>query len=684
MPTDRFLYSSFTGGEVTPEFWGRLNDDKYMTGVAKMQNFIALPHGPARTRPGLEYVAKVKGSSKKVRLIPFSYSTSQTMVIELGAGYFRFHTNGSTLVNANGTPYEVANDYAEDDLADITYVQSADVLTLCHKKYPPKELRRYGALDWRFVNISFSAPIKPPTGLGISAYYGSSTASYTYTYCVTAVNADDEESQASASISVAGNLYATGGNNTVTWQAVSGAVKYKVYKKYSGVMGYIGVTRDTSFKDDLITPNAAKVPPEYDIDLSVAGEYPSCVTYYEQRRCFAGSANSPQTLWMTETGTENSMRQGIVTQDTDAIEVRVATREANTIRHLIPLSSLVLMTSSTELVCNANSGAITQTNISIKPQAYIGASAVQPVIVNNVVLYVAARGNHIRELGYQWQANGVVTADVSLRAPHLFDGQVVKDMAFSRSPYPICWCVSSDGSLLGMTYIPEESIGGWHRHITDGEFESCCVVTENNDDRLYVIVKRTINGKTVKYIERMQDMLITDDDLAFFVDSGLSADFGEAAYTTVSGLDHLEGKTVSILADGAVHPQQVVKDGKITLDHAASKVVVGLPYRALLKTLPVYMQIDPGMGTGRPKNVLNCWVRVYEASGIFAGYDENHLYEYKQRKNEPLGRPADFVDDEINIRPSTQWNRNGQIVIVQDDPLPLTIVSVTLQLSVGG
>lgn len=679
MASIRYFRGTFNGGEVTPEFFGRVNDERFQTCVTQMRNFIALPHGPARNRPGFEFVTQVKKTG--ARLISFNYSTTQTMVIELGAGYFRFHTDGATLVNTDGTPYEVTNSYAAADLAEITFVQSADVLTLCHRKYKPMELRRYGVLDWRFVSISFSAPIAAPTGLSATAYYGSSTANYTYSYCVTAVNADGDESKASVNVSVAGNLYATGGYNTVKWSAVSGASKYKVYKKYSGVMGYIGVTRDTEFKDDLITPNASKVPPEYEIDLSVAGEYPSCVTYYEQRRCFAGSQNSPQTLWMTETGTENSMRQGIISQDSDAIEVRIATREANTIRHLVPLSSLVLMTSSAELVCGG-SGAVTQSNISVKPQSYIGASSVQPVIINNVVLYVAARGNHIRELGYQWQANGVVTADVSLRAPHLFDGKTVKDMAFSRSPYPICWCVSSDGTLLGMTYIPEEEVGAWHVHTTDGSFKSCCVVTEDDDDRLYVVVERKVNGKTVQYIERMSDMLVDDLEDSFFVDSGLS--YEGKAVSSLSGLEHLEGKTVSILADGAVMNQQVVKGGAVTIEQPAKKIHIGLPFVSELTTLPALGSFDSGFGTGRRMAVNRAWMRMHRSSGVFIGQLGGKITEYRQRTTEQPGSPPSLVDDEIEVVPFGSWKNGAQVVVRQEAPLPLTVVYITAEVSVGG
>lgn len=682
MATIRQFRGSFSGGEVTPEFFGQIDDGKFQTGAARMRNFLALPHGPAKNRPGFRFVSQVKNSGAKVRLLRFTFSTTQTMVIEMGAGYFRFHTDGATLVTDGGVPYEVSNSYSQDDIFSVKYVQSGDILTLVHPNYPPMELRRYGALDWRFVAISFAPAIAAPTGVSVSK--SSTDTNYTYTYVVTAVNDDGWESVPSAEVSVQSNLYNTGAFNTVSWAAVSGATKYKVYKKSSGVFGYIGATKDLSLKDDLITADVSKVPPEYDVTFSEAGDYPGAVTYFEQRRCFARTANSPQTLWMTKTGTESNMSMPIVTADDDAIEIRVATRDANTILHLVPLSSLVLLTSSAEMICTSNSSsAISQKNIMVKPQAYVGSSDVQPAIVNNIMLYVAARGNHVRELGYSYNANGFVTGDLSLRAPHLFDGKKIVDMAFSASPYPVAWFVMDTGELLGFTYIPEEAIGGWHVHETDGKFKSCCVVTEYNDDRLYVVVEREINGQSVQYIERMGDMLFNELKEAFFVDSGLTGTFEEPV-TSVSGLDHLEGKTVSILADGAVHPQQVVTNGQIDLEVGASVVHIGLPIRSTLQTLPLLAQIDSGYGSSRPKNVNKCALRVYRSSGIFAGFDEDHLREYKQRRDEPPGSPPELRSEEVPIVIDGHWTDGGQLTIVQDDPLPLTIVSITTEVSIGG
>ena len=214
---------------------------------------------------------------------------------------------------------------------------------------------------------------------------------------------------------------------------MTGAARYRVYKDQGGIFGYIGETTTTSIIDDNIGPDFSQTPPIHENDFIGSNNYPGAVSYFEQRRVFAGTNNAPQNMWMTKSGTESNMSFGLPIRDDDRIEFRVAAREANTIRHIVPLTQLLLLTGSAEWrVTSVNSDAITPTSISVKPQSYVGANNAQPVIVNNSLVYAAARGGHIRELGYNWQANGFVTGDLSLRAPHLFDNFTILDIGLAK------------------------------------------------------------------------------------------------------------------------------------------------------------------------------------------------------------------------------------------------------------
>lgn len=682
MANIRLFQRSFAGGEVSPEMFGRIDDAKYQSGLAVCRNFIPKPQGPAQNRPGFGFVREVKDSTKKVRLIPFTFNTTQTMVIEVGAGYFRFHTNGSTLLSG-GVPYELANPFAEADLFDIHYVQSADIMTLTHPNYPPRELRRVSSTVWTFQNISFVPPLSAPSGV-LASTAGGTTPKYTYHYVVTAIAGDGvSESLASSDASVSSNLFETGCTNTVSWVGVGGATRYRVYKMVGGLYGYIGSTAGTSLVDDNISPDMSITPPLYETVFQSTDNYPAAVSYYEQRRVFAGTINQPQNIWMTRSGTESSMSYSLPVRDDDRIAFRVAAREANTIRHIVPLTQLLLLTGAAEWrVTSVNSDAITPSSISVRPQSYVGASNVQPVIINNTLIYGAARGGHVRECAYSWQANGFITGDLSLRSPHLFDNYDVVDMAYSKAPLPIVWFVSTSGRLLSLTYVPEQQVGAWAWHDTDGVFESCAVVAEGAEDVLYCVVRRTINGASKRYVERMASRQFSAPADANFVDCSLSYDGTPAS--TFSGLGHLEGKTVSILADGAVHPQRVVTGGAVTLDQPASVVHIGLPITADLQTLPIAAGIDNGFGQGRMKNINKAWLRVYRSSGIWIGPTADLLTEAKQRTTEPYGSPPELKSEEVQIMLTPSWADSGQVWIRQLDPLPLTAVGLTVEAAIGG
>jgi len=833
MPTTRTFFRSFSAGEISPEMFGRIDDTKYQQGAATMRNFIAKPQGPAVNRSGFKFVNEVKDSTKKVKLLSFRFNVDQTMVIEMGHEYFRFHTQGATLQYTNGsawsnstnysigdialhsgvnyyaktahsnsTPpnstnwyalpadmtYEVPSPYLEAELFDIQYVQSGDVLTLVHPNHEPAELRRLGATTWQFINIDFTAAISAPTIASVVAYVPTSAGSNsdtneTHTYVVTAVASDGiQESAASNSSSVSNNIFVTGAKNTITWNKVTDALRYRVYKEQAGLFGFIGeINHDSannpttySIVDNNIAPDFSVTPPIYDSIFNSTNNFPSAVSYYEQRRVFAGTNNEPQTIFMTRSGTESDMSFKLPIRDDDRIKFKVAAREANRIKHIVPLTQLLFMTEAAEWrVTSVNSDAITPTSVSVKPQSYIGSNTTQPVIVNNSMVYISSRGGHARELGYNWQANGFITGDLSIRAAHLFDDNDIVDMALAKSPTPIVWMVNTTGKLIGLTYVPEQAVGAWHQHDTDGMFESVTTVAEGLVDAVYCVVKRTINGNTKRFVERMGTRSFTNQRDNFFVDSGLTYDgtntntaktvtitgssyaanatvtlafpssfsvfkLGnnsnttdvddaivivhnnlnyrleiisitneytatvkldialpsalqntaistyEIAEKTLTGLNHLIGKTVNILSDGAVHVQRTVdSNGTIVLTRAGSFVHVGLPYQSDLQTLPLRLQIEAG-GQGRVKNLNHAWLRVLESSGIFAGPTEDKLTEAKTRTNAPYGSAPSLKTEDIKIMLTPTWADNGQIFIRQTDPLPLTIVGLTLEISVGG
>ncbi len=406
------------------------------------------------------------------------------------------------------------------------------------------------------------------------------------------------------------------------------------------------------------------------------GLFPASVAYFEQRRCFAGSTARRQRVSMTAAGTESDLSFSIPTVDSDRISFEVAARESGAIRHIVPISHLMILSDSTEYrVTPINSDAITPTSISIRPQSFVGANEIQPAIVNNNAIFAAARGGHVREMGFSQNVLSYLTGDLSLRATHLFDGLTIEQIAYSKAPQPIIWFVSSGGKLLGLTYLPEEQIGGWHQHVTDGTYESCALIAEGEEDHLYVIVKRTINSVTVRYVERMANLDVTTLAAGFFVDAGLT--YSGVPATVITGLDHLEGESVAVLADGLVVKGLTVSSGQITLTTAASTVHVGMPFTVELETLPVTLQLPAG-ALDKTKNVNAVWVRVEESGAFSIGPTLNRLTPTK------LPVAGALLTGTVDVAIEGSWQEDGKVFVQQSDPVPLTLVSMVYEIQPGG
>lgn len=285
--------------------------------------------------------------------------------------------------------------------------------------------------------------------------------------------------------------------------------------------------------------------------------YPMSVGYFQQRQIFGATAAKPQTSWMSQVAGYDNFEQNIPLLDDDAITLPIFSRRVNEIRHILDLDALVLFTSDGPFIVNggqsANNAVITPATISTKRQGANGISHVPPLLVNEQALFVQEKGSQVRSLGYSFQNDKYIGQDLTVLSNHLFQGMSIVDWAYQEIPYSCVWAVRDDGVMLGLTYFPEQQVAGWHRHTTDGLFESVCCITENNVDALYVVVNRTINGQTKRYIERFDDRQFTDIRDAFFVDCGLTYDGRNAGatinWTLTGGTDWLYTESLTFTTD---------------------------------------------------------------------------------------------------------------------------------------
>jgi hypothetical protein len=727
--------TNFTAGELSPRLDGRNDLAKYSAGCATVENMVIYPHGAAARRPGTQYVASVKTQSAKTRLIPFEFSTEQTYVLEFGNQYIRFYRNNGQILSS-GNPYEISTPYLTTELFDIKFAQSADVMYITHPNHQTRKLSRTGHTSWSLTAVEFT------NGPFLDTNFSTTTLTPASAGVGTGVNVT-----ASAVTGINGG---------------SGFLTTDVGRQIRIGDGYGIITARTNTTVVVVTVNTAFANANANTDWSLGAfstttGFPSCVSFFEQRLVFAASINNPQTVYFSKSGDYENMDANIggTIADDDAIIYTIASNQVNAIRFLTSARTLIIGTAGGEFVVSGggDNNSVTPTNIMIKKQSNHGAANVDAISVGNATLFLQRAKRKIRELAYNFDVDGYIAPDLTILAEHITEGNIV-EMAYQEEPLAIIWCVRGDGQLIALTYQREQEVVAWHRHIIGGSFgtgnavvESVAVIpTEDSEYELYMIVKRTINGATTRYVEHLQtfDFDQTDNTSFNYLDSqlGLSnpqttltaginatattiplasvTNFSSAgkikiggeiiAYTGISslnltgctrgsdittatshssgdtvkevvkilaGLNHLEGQTVSILVDGATHPNKVVASNSITLDRFGTDVKIGLGFTSILKTMRIDAGSQDGTSQGKTKRIFEVTARLFETVGVEVGPDLDNMERVPFRTSaDPMdqGIPPFTGDKQVEFRGN--YDTDGFMIVRQTQPLPLTILSL--------
>ena len=707
--------TSFNAGELSPLLKGRPSLDKFKNGCETLENFIPQIQGPARKRPGTRFVAEVKDSADATRLLPFEYSTSQAYVLEFGDLYVRFYLNGGVVESSPSVPLEVVSPYTSAQVGALEYAQSADVIYITHPEHPPYKLARTSALVWTLTEVTFAWPPFNDENTGTTTITASAVtgAGITLTASASLFVAGDvgsyfKISEVSASkynqwttgvaynsgdiVYYLGNIYESG----TTASAGTRPPIHTTGTESDGVVdwaflhdgaGYAQVTGFTSVT--VVTATVVKRLPATALTGSTRWSegawsdrrgHPHAVTFYEDRLWFAGSTYRPQTLWASVSGDYENHKYG--TNDDDALNYTINTQDMNTIEWLAPTKVLAIGTANGEFTLSATqiSDPVTPTNVKITPQTTFGsATDVKPLRVGSVILFLQRAARKLREYAYQFDTDSFVAPNMTVLAEHITDSGVV-DLAYQQDPNQIVWAPRTDGVLAGMTYERTEDVVGWHRHSV-GLVESVVVVPhwDGDQDSTWMIVRRTVNGATVRYVEYIEKYLT--DEYAFFVDSGLTYD--GAATTSITGLDHLEGEEVAVLADGAVHPNRTVTSGAITLQLAASVVNVGLPYTATIKTMPIEAGAQDGTAQGKEQRINGIVLDLFETgAGLWYGPNTTDMDEYAVRSSSAdMDEPVPlFTGQTERLAWPGEYEKGAQMVIQHRLPLPCTVRALLPQM----
>lgn len=431
--------------------------------------------------------------------------------------------------------------------------------------------------------------------------------------------------------------------------------------------------------------------------------YPRALTFFEQRLWLGGSIDDPATIWGSRTGAFENFQDG--PDDDDAVLYAVASEQVDVIRWMKGGKVLMVGTTSSEYIVaasNQNEG-LSPTNVTVKRQTAYGSAAVTPVQISNVVCFAQRSGDpdnparKIREFVYSYEVDSFQSVDLTVISEHI-TGSGVVELAFQMEPDQIVWAARSDGQLIGMTYEKDQQVVGWHRHPLGGTNAQvkrlCCIPGDNHDD-LYMVVSRTIDGQTVRYIEILQYGLLDTQDKedGFFVDCGLTYD--STSTSTLSGLWHLNGESLDVLADGAVQSNVTVTNGRVTLTRAASTIHVGLPYTSKLLSLDLEGGAQGGASQTKARRISEVTMRLHKSLGGRVGInvadeDGNQFREtrtqtiYYRTSADPMGSSPPLYTGDKAIDMPGGWEREARFYIEHDEPLPFHVLGLACEITVNG
>lgn len=682
MPAARFQ-PAFSSGVLSPSLWARIDLSRYDTALKKGVNVFVHAHGGVSNRPGTRFVCEVMDSQHKHRLVPFIREIDDTEVLILGENQMGVIKNGSR-VQSGGSDYTIATPWAAAQAQRLDYVQSIDVMFAAHPEVAPRRILRFGPADWSIGTVPINPTVGSPTITNIASHGGvvGDANGADYSYQVTAV-IDGTEGFPSAPVTISDveRLEEAGAYNLIQFSGVSGADEYRIYRLRSGVGAYIGFTSGLSFTDDNISPDMTTTPPVAASYFSGAGNFPSAVSIYQQRLAFGASDNNPETIWMSRIGDYLNFTKSRTLVGSDRAEFDLSGEQLNRIRGMIQLRELLVFTSSGEFSVTGPDGGFDATNPIITQYGYVGSSTVKPLVADDTALFVDRSGRGVRDLRYAYESDGYVGNDLTIFANHFFEGRKIVAWAMARNPWSIIWVVLDDGKLMALTYKREHQVWAWTEMEIDGIVESVACVPEGGDDATYLIVRRKIGNTLRRFVERFDNRYFTEAEDAFFVDCGITRT-GDPT-TTITGLAHLEGRNVVALADGNVIGGLTVTGGSVTLPRPASKVHIGLPYTATIENLPPAIQFeDVGASRGRPHSVSMIRVQVEKTRGIKVVTDDGRENELIQSKVD-FARPIPLGTGMYDLTVPAQWNRDGTVTLRQDYPLPMTVLGISVELSIG-
>lgn len=767
--------TSFNGGLWARRLFGRTDLDGYRTACGKLVNFIPAVSGSLRKRPGTQYAGEAKVATGSVRLIPFIFSATDAMVIELTDSVIRFWKNGS-IVLSGGVPFEVASPYTSAQLIELDWCQSLDTVIITHQSHPPKKLQRFADNNWTLTDLSFIyAPTLPSgfvasnergdAGLTVATnawltsaqdpqaapINGGSSASAIVNFNfrenpVTGIKfiAKDGQEGGDTNVSIFDfdrdvgrqiviNCYNLNGHRTIGGGSADGLddlsdseVAYPLYCTITDVMNGSGVSvgatntgpeiEVTIFDGYAGHQNTDGGIPALWIstqkwfmdaiysDDSGTNEYPKTCTFFEERLWLGATPGGPDTVYASRTGTlddfdifsaadatpqkptENAGSASRLQPPnpqaeilaTSGLSVGIAGNEISQIEWIRPLQQSLLIATSRgifQITSATNDGGFGPTG-GIKSLATnaIGSTLRGLGFIQDKLLFLIPSADRMYQMGFELTQDSFQATEVSLFNPDILaDG--IEYMSLSQDHEPIGWMNTASGGLVGLTIDNQQRVFGWHEHQlggTDVVVEGVAVIPDaSGDDNIYLAVKRTVDGNTVRYIEFMgDDWRINDNpEDQIFMDSAVVDTSG---LSTITGLSHLEGETVQVLRDGAYAGTFTVSGGAISIGTAGTTVRVGLGFVAEYNSMPLVVRDPQGSNFSKRATVNRVALYLVRSTGgeCAAGPEDGLIWRpiAQRTAGDGIGLPLSPVTGAYVVEVRNQPSRSPVMAVRNSVP----------------
>ena len=664
--------SNFNRGELDPVLAGRIDIQAYYNGLQTAKNVLTIPQGGVKRRPGMEYLGTALGDG---RMETFSFSVSLNYLLVFTELRMQVYKSGVLQTNINGS----GNDYlvtpwTAAQAKEFDFIQSLDTAIITQQDIAPQAITRTSDTDWAvtaapLLNIfqfNFNdglspTPVSEIQRLRFNSYLngdtfkigleGIQTDEITYNISDPA----DLSQQITDALQRLPNTGSTGISTTfvsgTTWEiAFSGASANDWALMTTIIVSSPAPTSNTTTSTGIQDGTTQ----EEDVWSNTRG-WPRTCTFHEGRLWFGGSTSRPSTIWGSNVNQFFNFRVG-KTRDDEAISATLDTDQLNIIQSIYSNRSLQVFTSGAEFYVRESP--ITPANIAVIPQTNLGCRRVRPVSIDGVTLFAQRTGKVINQFVFinEFQANQ--TNAVSSLAPHLINNPVrlVASKGTESTDANYIYILNDNGNLTVFNTMASEDVVAFTRW-ESGLIRSIAVVS----DKLYMLVEREINGGTVFYVETESNDIL--------MDASTSANVGGS--DTLTGLNHLEGETVDIKADGAYMGTKVVTGGQITIDRDADVIQAGIPYAPVIQTMPLNIGLNSGPNAASKKKILRAAIHLFESNGV--------VINGQRLADRTMG--VDQFDPPI---PQTGfkritllgWSLEAFLTVTQNTPFPMTILSL--------